>query len=137
MRAGKVYLCRAKTNVMAPGDILLFYQSKTMGLAASQAITSIGVVERASQTGDLDELLRLTAKRSVFSEGELRNMIEASPTPVRIIDFLLVGHIDPVVPLATLKAEGVFNGRPPQSICSLTPERFAPIRARLDLGFQV
>jgi len=133
----KVYLCRAKTNTMVPGDVLLFYHSKTLGLEASQAMTSIGVVERVSQTHDLEELLRLTAKRSVFSEGELRAMVEASDTPVRVIDFLLVGHINPVVPLATLTTEGVFNGRPPQSICSLSPDRFEPIRTRLDLGFQV
>jgi hypothetical protein len=133
----KVYLCRAKITIIDPGDLLLFYQSKTEGLVASQAITSLGVVERVSQTCDLDELLRLTAKRSVFSEVELRKLIDASPAPVRVIDFLLVGHLDPAVPLATLKAEGVFNGAPPQSICSLTAARFAPIRTRLDLGFQV
>ena len=133
----KVYLCRAKTKRLEPGDLLLFYQSKTEGLLASQAITSVGVVERVSQTCELDELLRLTAKRSVFSEAELRVMVEASTTPVRVIDFLLVGHLEPAVPLATLKAEGVFNGGPPQSICALTPKRFAPIRMRLDFGFEV
>jgi GNAT superfamily N-acetyltransferase len=133
----KVYLCRAKTTHLEPGDLLLFYQSKTEGLVASQSITSLGVVERVSQTSDLDELLRLTAKRSVFSEVELRRMVEASNAPVRVIDFLLVGHLDPAVPLATLKAEGVFNGAPPQSICALTHERFEPIRSRLELGFDV
>jgi GNAT superfamily N-acetyltransferase len=133
----KVYLCRAKTTLLSPGDILLFYHSKTDGLLASQTITSVGVVEGVSQTGDLEELLRLTAKRSVFSEAELRKMIGASTTPIRVIDFLLVGHLSPAVPLATLNAEGVFKGVPPQSICALAPERFAPIRARLDLGFQV
>ncbi|MGO8835417.1 MAG: GNAT family N-acetyltransferase, partial [Roseiarcus sp.] len=122
---------------LKPGDALLFYHSKTPGLAASQTITSIGVVERVSQTGDLEELVRLTAKRSVFSETELRGMIDASPTPVRVIDFLLVGHIDPAIPLAALAADGVFNGGPPQSICALSPERFAPIRRRLALGFAV
>ncbi|MBP7702192.1 MAG: GNAT family N-acetyltransferase [Phenylobacterium sp.] len=132
----KVYLCRAKSAAIRPGDVLVFYQSKAEGLLASQAITSLGVVERVSQTADLEELIRLTAKRSVFSETELRAMISAKATPVRVIDFLLVGHLEPPVPLATLVAEGVFNGRPPQSICALPPDRFAPIRARLDLGFQ-
>jgi hypothetical protein len=116
---------------------LLFYQSKTLGLAASQAITSVGIVERVSQTGDLEELVRLTAKRSVFSETELRKMIDASPTQLRVIDFLLVGHIDPAIPLSALKSEGVFKDTPPQSICVLNSDRFAPIRKRLDLGFEV
>lgn len=52
----------------------------------------------------MEELLRLTAKRSVFSERELRKMIAASPAPLGIIDFLLVEHLEPAVPLATLKA---------------------------------
>lgn len=39
----KVYLCRARSQAMAPGDILLFYLSKSLGLAASQAITSVGI----------------------------------------------------------------------------------------------
>lgn len=133
----KVYLCRAKITSIAPGDILLFYQSKTAGLIASQAMTSVGVVERVSRTSDLDELLRLTAKRSVFSEAELRVMVEANSTPIQAIDFLLVGHLDPTVSLDILKAEGVFNRSPPQSICTLAPERFEPIRKRLNLGFQV
>jgi len=133
----KVYICRAKTKALKPGDALLFYHSKTPGLAASQTVTSIGVVERVSQTSDLEELVRLTAKRSVFSEAELRGIVDASPTPVRVIDFLLVGHIDLAIPLSALAADGVFNGGPPQSICALSPDRFAPIRERLALGFAV
>jgi GNAT superfamily N-acetyltransferase len=133
----KVYLCRAKINVMKPGDVLLFYQSKSSGLLASQAMTSLGIVERITETKDLEELLRVTAKRSVFSEGELRRMVTASATPVKAIDFLLVGHLEPSIPLSDLIDKGVFKGGPPQSICTLSPERFAPVRARLELGFEV
>ena len=133
----KVYLCRARTSSMDAGDVLLFYQSKSEGMAASQTITSIGIVEGVSETAELEALVRLTAKRSVFSESELRTMMVGSKRPVRVIDFLLVGHIDPPIPLATLVAEGVFKGRPPQSICRLEPAQFQPIRDRLRLGFAV
>lgn len=133
----KVYLCRAQTKSIVPGDVLLFYHSKASNLAASQSITSIGVVERVSQTHDLEELIRLTAKRSVFSERDLRGWIDASPSLVKVIDFLLVGHLNPPVPLDTLKAEGVFGTHPPQSITALNASRFAPIRRRLNLGFEV
>jgi ribosomal protein S18 acetylase RimI-like enzyme len=133
----KVYLSRAQTSSIAPGDILLFYHSKAPNLAASQSITSVGIAERVSQTHDLEELIRLTAKRSVFSERELTGWIDASPSPVKVIDFLLVGHLDPPVPLRTLIAEGVFTGRPPQSITALSPDRFTPIRRRLALGFEL
>jgi GNAT superfamily N-acetyltransferase len=133
----KVYLCRAQTTSIEPGDILLFYHSKAANLAASQSITSVGITERVSQTRDLEELVRVTAKRSVFSERELRGWIDEKSSPVKIIDFLLVGHLEPSVPLETLKAEGVFDNHPPQSITALSQDRFAPIRRRLDLGFQV
>jgi GNAT superfamily N-acetyltransferase len=133
----KVYLCRAKTLLLKGGDVLLFYHSKAEGLAASQAITSVGVIERVSLTRDLEELIRLTAKRSVFSEAELVGWINQNDTPVRVIDFLLVGHLNPSVPLSTLLDEGVFNVRPPQSISLLTQNRFLPVRKRLDFGFQV
>ena len=62
----KVYLCRAQTNTITPGDCLLFYRSKSFGFVTSQAITSIAVVEDVTITADHDELVRLTAKRSVF-----------------------------------------------------------------------
>lgn len=133
----KVYLCRAQITSITPGDILLFYHSKAANLAASQSVTSVGVVERISQTHEIEELIRLTAKRSVFSERELCEWIDESPSPVKVIDFLLVGHLTPPVPLETLNTEGVFNGRPPQSITVLNQERFAPIRRRLQLGFDV
>ena len=133
----KVYLCRSKIRSLSPGDVLLFYQSKSSGLVSSQSITSVGVVEHVTETHDFESLVRLTAKRSVFSRDELRQMIDDKDTPVRVIDFLLVGHLEQAVPLATLVEEGVFLKSPPQSICSLPPERFGPIRRRLELGFEV
>src|ERR1700730_15408199 len=42
----KVYLCRAKTTRIRPGDLLLFYMSKDDRYAASQSITTVGVVEQ-------------------------------------------------------------------------------------------
>ena len=133
----KVYLCRAKTTALKPGDVLLFYQSKTPGLAASQSLTTVGVIEVTSQTTDLQELTRLTAKRSVFSERELQSLLKQDASPVRVIDFLLTGHIDPPIPLHQLVTSGVFRGRPPQSICLLRPERFAAVRDRIQLGFEI
>ena len=133
----KVYICRAQTNAIAPGDVLLFYLSKAPGLVGSQSITSVGIAERVSVTRDLDELLRLTAKRSVFSVDDLRSLLSASEMPVKVIDFLLAGHVDPPVKLATLICDGVFASSPPQSITLLSPERYNRIRARIDLGFEL
>jgi ribosomal protein S18 acetylase RimI-like enzyme len=132
----KVYLCRAQTQAIVPGDCLLFYRSMSTGFVSSQAITSVAVAESMSVTGDYDELVRATAKRSVFSEDELRSMIQQSSRPIKIIDFLLAGHIEPPIPLAELLELGVLKGSP-QSILRLPPDRFALLRERIELGFEL
>ena len=44
----KVYLCRAKTTRIRPGDLLFFYLSKHGEYAAAQSITTVGVVEQVT-----------------------------------------------------------------------------------------
>jgi ribosomal protein S18 acetylase RimI-like enzyme len=132
----KVYLCRAQTNAIRPGDCLLFYRSKSRGFLSSQAITSIGIAEAVAATSDHDELVRLTAKRSVFSEGELQMMTRGGARPIKVIDFLLAGHIDPPIPRAELIRLGVLKAGP-QSILQVPPNRFAPLRDRIKLGFEL
>ena len=127
----KVYLCRSNITRIEPGDVLLFYHSKDPKLRASQSLTTVGVVEGLQETADLDELIRLTAKRSVFSEAELKVMIDRSGAPVRVLEFLLVGHIEPPIPLPELLASGVIRGHPPQAICQLQQDRFDTVRKRL------
>jgi ribosomal protein S18 acetylase RimI-like enzyme len=132
----KVYLCRAQTETLTSGDLLVFYQSKTPGALGSQCITSIGVVERVSKTSDLEELRRLTAKRSVFSDRDLKSLLDEKSTSIRVIDFLLCGHLDEPFPLKKLLAEGVVSA-PPQSITLLNDERFDALRAAFSLGFEL
>lgn len=60
----------------------------------------------------------------------------ASPvSPVKMVDFLLVGHSQPPVPLATLVSADIFNSRPPQSIAELSEKRYAELKVLLQLGF--
>jgi hypothetical protein len=132
----KVYLCRAQTNAMRPGDCLLFYRSKSQGFLSSQSITSVGIVEGVAATSDHEELVRWTAKRSVFSEDELQMMTKRDRRPIKVIDFLLAGHIDPPIPLRELVQLGVLKAGP-QSILQVPPNRFAPLRERIKLGFEL
>jgi GNAT superfamily N-acetyltransferase len=133
----KVYLCRAKTTRIRPGDLLFFYMSKDDSYAASQSITTVGIAEQIIDVTTADDLIRLTAKRSVFSAEDMSEM-NASPTsPVKVIDFLLVGHIQPSVQLDALVANGVFSNRPPQSISQLAEERYARLKAFIQLGFEL
>jgi hypothetical protein len=131
----KVYLCRAKTTQIEPGDILLFYMSKDERLSASQSITTVAIAEQVSNVSNTDDLIKATAKRSVFSAEELASMVASVTNPVKVIDFLLVGHSQPAVPLDTLLQERVFNGRPPQSIAQLPEQRYQALRPHIRLGF--
>ena len=76
------------------------------------------------QAVSLDDLVRLTGKRSVYSEAKLAAFDATAHRPVKVIDFLLVGHIEPAIKLDDLRRMGVFRGAPPQSISQLTEDRF-------------
>jgi ribosomal protein S18 acetylase RimI-like enzyme len=133
----KVYLCRAQTNQLKPGSVILFYRSRSEGYVVSQCVTSVGVVEAVTQARSLDDLVRITAKRSVYTEAQLAGFHATKADPVKVIDFLLIGHLEPPMALADLISEGVFAGRPPQSICKLPLSRFRPVRRRVAFGFKV
>jgi ribosomal protein S18 acetylase RimI-like enzyme len=133
----KVYLCRASTNQLRSGSVLLFYRSRSPGYVASQSVTSVGVVEAVGDATSLEDLARLTAKRSVYSEAQLEAFNASAERPVKVIDFLLAGHLDPLMTLNELKQEGVFAGHPPQSICQLPHDRFRAVRHRMNFGFEV
>jgi GNAT superfamily N-acetyltransferase len=131
----KAYLCRSKITRIHPGDLLFFYLSKDERYAASQSITTIGIAEQVIDATTTDDLIRLTAKRSVFSAEEIDEMQATAASPVKMIDFLLVGHIQPPVRLDTLVERGVFNNRPPQSIARFTEEQYEILKPFLQLGF--
>jgi hypothetical protein len=132
----KVSLCRAKITRLRPGDVLFFYMSKDERYEASQSITTIGIVEQVVDVVSGDDLIRLTAKRSVFSAEELGAMNASESSPVKMIDFLLIGHLRPPVPLDTLVMEHIFSGRPPQSIAELSGERYRRLKPYIRLGFE-
>ena len=130
----KVYLCRAKTQQIQPGDILLFYMSKDEAYVASQSVTTVAIAEQISLVSSADDLVRLTAKRSVFSAADLDLWGATPDNPVKVIDFLLIGHVDPPIPLTKLAEEGVLVGHP-QSIMRLSEDRYRLLKPLLRLGF--
>lgn len=132
----KVYLCRAKTTMIRPGDVLLFYMSKDESYAATQSITTIGIAEQVINVSTTDDLVRHTAKRSVFSADDLATMNPRPSSPIKVIDFLLIGHLQPAVPLSDLLEQGVFNNRPPQSIAELGEARYV-LKPSLHIGFDL
>ena len=63
-------------------------------------------------------------------------MTQGNSRPIKVIDFLLAGHIDPPVSISDLLRMGVLKAGP-QSILHLSPDRFAPLRAQMNLGFEL
>ena len=119
----KVYLCRAGTRQLRPGDLLAFYVSKNPGFVDSQCITTLGVVEKVAEAESVEEVVRATSRRSVFSLSELQELVDESETPLKIIDFLLVAHLATPIGLEELTGAGVFLGHPPQTIMECRGER--------------
>jgi hypothetical protein len=111
--------------------------SKDETYAATQSITTVGIVEQVANVISAEELIKQTAKRSVFSADDLVGMRASAFSPVKMIDFLLVGHSQPSITLSTLVSTGIFSNRPPQSIMEFSEERYVALKPLLHLGFVI
>ena len=110
----KVYLSRTKASLKVSGSLLFFYKGSS-NLHPSQTVTTVGIFEDMQLATSTAQLMRLAGGRSVYSKLELREWEATPDDPVKVINFLLAGYIKPPLALETLKSEGVFNKRPPQS----------------------
>ncbi|GGX73427.1 hypothetical protein GCM10011309_24340 [Litorimonas cladophorae] len=132
----KVYLCRAPSKLAEPGSILFFYKSKSSE-PPSQAMTAVAILEEVALANSTKELMQLTGGRSVYSESELQGW-RADEKPVKVINYLLVGYIDPPIELQELRERKVVTGKnPPQSIYELRGEKLTSLLQRINLGFEV
>src|SRR5208283_5297905 len=80
---------------------MLFFRSKSPGYAQSQSVTSVGIVEAVTDSHSLEELVRLNARGSVYSTSQLEGFGASRSNPNKVIDFLLIGHLDPSMLLQT------------------------------------
>ncbi len=123
----KVYLCRASTKKMRPGDVVYFYATKEPLYARSQSITSVGVIEAVHEVNSMENLVQLTARRSVYTVKQMEELLAAREGPIKVIDFLLIRHLPRPIPLSELCSQGVFINHPPQSITSVPPNRYTEL----------
>ena len=66
----KAYLCGSKIKKIRPGDILVFYQSRSV-----KAATAVGVVEKVhTRLIDPDKILQYVIRRTVYSYEETKEM---------------------------------------------------------------
>jgi hypothetical protein len=101
-------------------------------------MTTIGVFENMSLAHSTEDLRRMAGGRSVYTETQLLGFGASRNHPVKVINFLLVSHISPVIGFADLQRMGVFGEHPPQSIFKLKREALLMVLAHIrNLGFQV
>ncbi len=132
----KVYLCRAQSKLADPGSVLFFYKSASEE-QPSQAVTALGILEEVTLASSTKDLMQQTGGRSVYSEAELAAWNATGDHPVKVINYLLVGYIDPPIGLDELRAMGVIKGNPQQSIYELKGGLLQKMLARANLGFEV
>jgi len=132
----KVYLCRAQAQIVQPGALLFFYKGKSAH-PPSQAITTVGIFEEMALARSTEELRRIAGGRSVYSDTQLTMMAATPARPVKVINFLLAGHFEPVMNLQTLKEDRVFADHPPQSIKHLDRAQQGALLRHAQLGFEM
>jgi len=114
----QAYLCHARIGGIKAGDIVLFYRSNDQ-----KAITSLGVVELVAELQDLDKIIQIVSKRTVYRYEELQEM---SKKKTKVILFRLSAHLSRPKTYDWLLGNDIVKGSI-QSIRSITDESFEKI----------
>ena len=103
----------------------------------SQAMTAIGIFEDMKPAGSAQELRVLAGGRSVYSDADIVAWEASETRPVKVINFLLAGYIEPAIGLKQLQAEGIFQAHPPQTIFSVDPPKAEVLLQQAKLDFDL
>lgn len=114
----QAYLCKAQTNQVKPGDIVLFYRT-----GDEKAITTLGVVERYEVHVDATNIMQIVSRRTVYSQRDIEMMAK---TPTKVMLFRLANHFHFSIPYSALTRQGVVTG-PIQSITKISDDSFSRI----------
>ena len=109
----KAYLCKSKSTLMRPGDLMFFYRSKD-----ARSIRCVGVVEDTLRSGIADELAAFVSKRTVFSRSEIEEMTKTGPALAVL--FRVVRYFKRPIESAVIQKHGI--AWPIQSIVTLPEE---------------
>lgn len=134
----KVYLSRAPCKQISAGDIVLFYMSQGKNYCYSQSITTLCVVENVQHVGTLEELINITAKRSVYSIDQLGDHInhcQSKGKNLTVINFFVCGHLRSPVSLNKMKEYKVINGHPPQQPQKISEDQYSNFARLMELDF--
>ena len=84
----KAYLSHANTKSVRPGSLLLFYRTHDR-----RSVECIGVVEQTYRGRDIDKVLPLVSKRTVYSRKEIQEQLKRETL---IILFRLLRNFSPI-----------------------------------------
>ncbi len=112
------YICKAKTDAIKPGDVLIFYRSKDI-----QRCTTIGIVESVDRLDDPDIILERVLKRTVYTKKEIEDKCSSGGCLVML--FRLQAHLPQPVEMSALETLGICG--PIQSIRKINDEQFRSI----------
>ena len=115
----KAYISQRNIKNIKKGDIMLFYCVRPI-----KKLTSLGVVEAAYPgVNDSNEIMKLAAKRTVYSPEEIDRMKK----PVLVILFRHHFHFKNPLTLRLLKETGILPSAP-RSIRKITHENYIQIK---------
>ena len=129
----KVYISRSYFKKLRPGDVIVFYRTKTPGMSAyyTSVVTTIGVVESVyTNISNLDEFIALCRKRSVFTDEKLKEHWDYIPRNRPFVVNFLYTYSFPRRPnLQRLIELGVFSGTDsvPRGFEEISEESFLSI----------
>lgn len=109
----KAYLCHARITNLEPGSLLLFYRSKDR-----KSIECIGVIEQAYRGTDIDCVLPLVSKRTVYSRREIEKRLQKETL---VILFRLMRTFPPITS-DLLERSGI--KQPIQTIRKITHKQY-------------
>ncbi len=116
----KVYLCHSKISPLPVGSIIFFYETKP-----NQCVQIMGIIENSKRISDLNELLSIVGKRSVYSLTQLKAMIEKKP--VLVLEFRQILQKFNKIYYSDLITRGVIK-RAPQSIMNIEEENYSLLK---------
>jgi GNAT superfamily N-acetyltransferase len=114
----QAYLCKAPTNQVKPGDIVLFYRT-----GDEKAVTTLGIVERYEVHDNATNIMQIVSRRTVYSQRDIETMAR---TPTKVMLFRLASHFHSSISYQALTQEGIVSG-PIQSITKISNDSFSRI----------
>lgn len=117
----KAYLCNSKIQRMRVGDLVVFYKTQE-----DQGATCIGIIEEAKHISDVSEIMSLVAKRTVYSQKEIQDMLSTSGS-ILVILFRLLRYFPKTISREKLTSAGILG--PIQSIRTISSQSFNTLKS--------